>query len=103
MANPASCRTAVPATLLLFLSAVTCVLPAGGCHSTAHPAARVNPAGPPAGVAVERVDYHGWPGCFRLTNGTVDVVVVPQIGRVMRYGPVGGPNLLWENPALPGH
>src|SRR5436305_1962851 len=65
-------------------------------------AARVQPVTGPAGVAVERVDYRGWPGCFRLTNGTVEVVVVPQVGRAMRYGPAGGPNLLWENPALAG-
>jgi len=35
---------------------------------------------------------------YTLSNGTVDVVIVPQIGRVMRYGYVGGPNELWNNP-----
>jgi len=97
MANPAHARTALPSVVAVLLTALL-----AGCRSHARPAAHVNPPGPPTGVAVERVDYHGWPGCFRLTNGTVDVIVVPQIGRVMRYGPVGGPNLLWENPALAG-
>lgn len=53
-------------------------------------------------VTVRRTDYHGWRGAWRLSNGTVDLVFVPRIGRVMRFGYVGGPNVLWENPALPG-
>jgi len=53
-------------------------------------------------VTVRRTDYHGWRGAWRLSNGTVDLVFVPQIGRVMRFGFVGGPNVLWENPALRG-
>ncbi len=57
------------------------------------------PAGP---ARVERVTYHGWAGAYRLSNGTVEMVFVPQIGRIMRYGYVGGPNVLWENAALAG-
>ncbi len=55
-----------------------------------------------AEVKVEKIDYKGWAGSFRVTNGTVDIVVVPQIGRVMRYGYVDAPNVLWENDALLG-
>lgn len=54
-------------------------------------------------VSVEKTAYQGWPEAYRLSNGTVDVVIVPAIGRIMRYGPVGGANLLWENPKLAGH
>lgn len=53
-------------------------------------------------VTVKRITYHGWPGAYRMTNGTVELVVVPQIGRILRYGYVGGPNVLWENRALWG-
>jgi hypothetical protein len=53
-------------------------------------------------VKVEKIDYKGWAGSYRITNGTVDVVVVPQIGRVMRYGYVDSPNMLWENETLLG-
>jgi hypothetical protein len=55
-----------------------------------------------AEVTVTRIDYHGWQGAYRLANRTVELVFVPQIGRVMRYGIVGGPNVLWENPQLAG-
>lgn len=55
-----------------------------------------------AEVTIEHADYHGWRDCVRMTNGTVDLVFVPQIGRIMRYGYVNGPNMLWENPALFG-
>jgi hypothetical protein len=40
--------------------------------------------------------YDQWPDAYRLSNGQFEIVVVPQIGRIMRYGPVGGPNMLWN-------
>src|SRR5436305_6468398 len=55
-----------------------------------------------AQVKIERITYHGWKGCYRMSNGTVELVMVPQIGRVMRYAFVKGENVLWENPALFG-
>ena len=36
--------------------------------------------------------------CWRVSNGTVDVVVNPDTGRIVRYGFVGQGNILWENP-----
>jgi hypothetical protein len=46
---------------------------------------------------------HGeYPDAIRLSNGTVNLLIVPSIGgRIMRYGYVGGPNVLWNNPKLP--
>ena len=41
-------------------------------------------------------------GAYRLSNGKVELVFVPQIGRIMRYGPVNGANVLWNNPDLLG-
>ncbi len=35
---------------------------------------------------------------FRLSDGRTEAVVVPEIGRVMRYGLVGGSNFLWNSP-----
>lgn len=55
-----------------------------------------------ARVTVGKTDYHGWTSAYRLSNGTVELVIVPQIGRIMRYGFVGGPNVLWENAGLLG-
>lgn len=51
---------------------------------------------------VERVSYKGWQDCYRLSNGTVEVVVVPSVARIMHYGFVGEPNTLWVNPATEG-
>jgi hypothetical protein len=53
-------------------------------------------------VSVRRITYRGWPGCYQLSNGKAELVFVPQIGRVMRFSAVGGPNVLWENAALSG-
>lgn len=52
-----------------------------------------------ADVTVEKVKYRDWTDCYRLSNGTVEVVVVPKIGRVMRYAYIGKENVLWENPS----
>ncbi len=51
-----------------------------------------------------QTSYKGWPDAFLLTNGTVDVVLVPAIGRIMAYQFAGQPqtNMLWNNPALAG-
>jgi hypothetical protein len=35
---------------------------------------------------------------FRLSDGRTEAVVVPEIGRVMHYGFVGGSNFLWNSP-----
>jgi hypothetical protein len=58
--------------------------------------------GASAATTVETISYRGWPQAYRLTNGTMEVVFVPCIGRIMRYAEVGGENLLWENPLLAG-
>lgn len=63
-------------------------------------------AAPGAGQAattVKTVDYHGWPDSLVMSNGKVEVVIVPAIGRVMQFkfaGATDGP--FWENRALDG-
>lgn len=52
-----------------------------------------------AEVKVERVTYFNQPNCIRLSNGTVELVVTTAIGpRIIRYGFIGGENLLAELP-----
>lgn len=45
---------------------------------------------------ISKTTYFDRPA-YRLTNGAVEAIVVPEIGRVMRWGKVGGPNLIWNN------
>ncbi|NLH98927.1 MAG: hypothetical protein GX446_05475 [Chthonomonadales bacterium] len=50
-------------------------------------------------VKVEKVAYFGQPNCYKLTNGTVEVIVTTDIGpRVIRYGFVGKANVFAELP-----
>jgi hypothetical protein len=52
-----------------------------------------------AAVRIEKTAFEGWPNCYRLTNGEVELIVTSDIGpRVMRYGFVGGQNLFWVQP-----
>jgi len=48
---------------------------------------------------LEKVQYFGQPNCYRLSNGTAEVIVTTDIGpRVIRYGFVGKPNVFAEMP-----
>ena len=52
-----------------------------------------------AAVKVDKVAYKGWPNCYRVSNGEVELVVTSDVGpRVMRFGFVGGQNLFKESP-----
>jgi hypothetical protein len=50
-------------------------------------------------VKIEKVAYLGQPNCYRLSNGTVEIIVTTDIGpRIIRYGFVGSDNMLAELP-----
>jgi hypothetical protein len=52
-----------------------------------------------AAVQVGKVEYKGWPNCWRVTNGEVELIVTGDVGpRIMRYGFLGGQNLFKEFP-----
>ena len=56
-----------------------------------------------SGVRVSRAAHLGWTNAWMLDNGTVEVVVVPETGRVMQFQFVGETNgPFWENPQLAG-
>ena len=44
-----------------------------------------------APVTVTRITWQGWPGSIRLSNGLVEAVIVPTIGRIMAFQFVGYP------------
>ncbi|MCL6546594.1 MAG: hypothetical protein K6T61_15340 [Bryobacteraceae bacterium] len=46
---------------------------------------------------IEKVNYAGWPNCYRISNGTVELIVTSDVGpRIIRYGFIGGQNLFKE-------
>ncbi len=49
---------------------------------------------------VSPVTWHGL-RAYQLSDAQTTVVVVPAWGRVMAYGPTGGPNLLWQGSDTP--
>src|SRR5256885_14319934 len=52
-----------------------------------------------AAVKVEKIAWRGWSNCYRVSNGSVEVIVTGGVGaRIMRYGFVGGQNLFKEFP-----
>jgi hypothetical protein len=44
-------------------------------------------------VNIEKISWGGWPACYRISNGEVELIVTSDIGpRIMRYGFVNGQN-----------
>lgn len=47
-----------------------------------------------AAVKIEKTEYGGWPNCYRISNGEVELIVTTDVGpRIMHYGFVGGKNV----------
>jgi hypothetical protein len=51
---------------------------------------------------VTREGYRGWSGALVMRNGQAEVVIVPEIGRVMSFSFAGGENVFWEDMSLAG-
>ena len=50
-----------------------------------------------AAVKVEKTEYKGWPNCYRVSNGEMELIVTADVGpRMIRFGFVGGQNLFKE-------
>lgn len=46
-------------------------------------------------AVISKTNYQNRPA-YKLTNGAVDAIIVPEIGRIMSFGKIGGPNLIWN-------
>ncbi len=56
-----------------------------------------------AAVKVEKAGYKGWPNCYRVSNGEIEMIVTSDVGpRIIRFGFVGGQNLFKEYPEQMG-
>jgi hypothetical protein len=53
-------------------------------------------------VTVTQAEYNGWKDALILSNGKVEAIIVPSIGRVMQFRFVGEEGVFWENPAVAG-
>ena len=48
-------------------------------------------------IKIEKVNFKGWPNCWRVSNGEVDLVMTGDVGpRIMHYGFTGGQNFFKE-------
>ena len=57
-----------------------------------------------AAVKIEKIQYRGWPNCYRISNGEADLIITTDVGpRIVRYGLVGGQNLFKEFDEQLGH
>ena len=51
-------------------------------------------------VKVEKIEYHGWPNCQKISNDLVEMIVTADVGpRIIYFGFKGGENQMYENPA----
>ena len=56
----------------------------------------------PRGVKITRTEYHGWKNAIVISNGQVEAIIVPSIGRVMQFRLVGEEGVFWENSEVAG-
>jgi hypothetical protein len=50
-------------------------------------------------MAIDQLSYMNLPGCIKLSNGTVDLIVTTAVGpRILFYGRTGGQNHLGQFP-----
>ena len=48
-------------------------------------------------VTNEKIEYQGWPNCYRISDDEVELIVTSDVGpRIIRYGFVGGQNMFVE-------
>lgn len=48
-------------------------------------------------VIVKKVPYMGWQNCISLSNGSIELIAVTDVGpRIIRFGFVGQPNIFYE-------
>jgi hypothetical protein len=48
-------------------------------------------------MTIEKIAYGGWPNCYRVSNGEVELVLTSDVGpRIMRFGFIGGQNFFRE-------
>jgi len=49
------------------------------------------------GVQIVKTDYKGWPNCYRMTNGEIELIATQDVGpRIIRIGFVGADNIFGE-------
>ena len=53
-------------------------------------------------TTITGISYQGWNDSYLLSNGKVEAIVVPAIGRVMQFRRIGEESPFWENKALFG-
>lgn len=52
---------------------------------------------------IEKVEWGGWPNCYKLSNDIVELIVTSDVGpRVMHFGFVDGANVFYVNEGLLG-
>ncbi len=57
----------------------------------------------PRKITIQKQSYYGWDDALVMSNGVVEAVIVPSIGRVMQFRFVGeSTGVFWENAALAG-
>jgi hypothetical protein len=52
-------------------------------------------------IEIKRAEYKGW-GSWIISNGLVEAIIVPAVGRIMQFRLVGEEGPFWENSSLGG-
>ena len=82
---------AICCTLAVFIFISMAVAGHDGISDDYVPVAPISPA-----------EYQGWADAYRLRNDAAELVMIPEIGKIVHLSHVGGANLLHFNKEMPG-
>jgi len=52
---------------------------------------------------LKQLEFAGWPNCYQLSNGTIQLIVTTDVGpHIISFGFEGGMNEMWVTPELMG-
>jgi hypothetical protein len=53
-------------------------------------------------IKIEEIDYKGWKNAIEISNADINLIVVPEVGRIIHFSFKNSENIFYENSELEG-
>lgn len=54
-------------------------------------------------ITVKNIQYKGWKEAIEISNSDIQLIVVPEVGRILHYSLIDGENIFYENSDFKGN
>ena len=55
-----------------------------------------------SGITIRNIIYKGWKKSIEISNSEIKIILIPETGRIIYYGFLGGENIFYENQEFEG-